>query len=384
MDMNTMINLDCEFFSKAAKASDEKEALKIIKEFASMGVARAIYYYMGYCSKHEELEKEYYESCERLTECYLEGVLPIRQITVEGSHLMILNPSAVEFDDLLIPSIERSIAEREPNMPKNKFYSEFDAAAFFFSVMDEKDARSLFQIALLYRDGYGIGVSYYLAFDYAMRAAEMGYANAQHYVADCYHSGCGVEKSMEKAFQWIKKAAESGQKAAQFNLSLLYRFGDGVEQSFTEMIKWLEKAADLGDYSAVLNLGMAYQNGWGVEQSYEKAAEYYSKAADRGEIESTYRLGMLMEAGLGIDRDAEKANDLFKSSIPKLLEMGKEEDCDIEFLIGNILENGRGIEADPLEARIWYNESVKHGGLEAKDALNRLNFDGKIPQNEDY
>ena len=55
MDMNTMINLDCEFISKAVKASGEEEALEIIKEYASIGVPRAIYYYMGYCSKHEEL-----------------------------------------------------------------------------------------------------------------------------------------------------------------------------------------------------------------------------------------------------------------------------------------------------------------------------------------
>lgn len=48
--------------------------------------------------------------------------------------------------------------------------------------------------------------------------AEQGNAEAQYSLGVCYRCGDGVEKNLEEAIKWYKKAAEQGYARAQHNL----------------------------------------------------------------------------------------------------------------------------------------------------------------------
>ena len=50
----------------------------------------------------------------------------------------------------------------------------------------------------------------------------------------------------EEAFEYYLKAARQGDAEAQYNLGVCYRKGYGVEKDLTEAVKWLRKAADQG------------------------------------------------------------------------------------------------------------------------------------------
>ncbi|PWL66218.1 MAG: hypothetical protein DBY30_05255 [Verrucomicrobia bacterium] len=58
----------------------------------------------------------------------------------------------------------------------------------------------------------------------------------------------------EEAFEYYLKAARQGDAEAQFYLGLCYNYGDGVEKDLSEAVKWYRKAADQGDALAQYNL----------------------------------------------------------------------------------------------------------------------------------
>jgi len=77
-------------------------------------------------------------------------------------------------------------------------------------------------------------------------AAEKGDAEAQFNLALCYKNGWGVSKNMAEAVKWYQKAAEKEYAPAQFNLALCYKNGWGVSKNMAEAVKWYQKAARHG------------------------------------------------------------------------------------------------------------------------------------------
>lgn len=84
------------------------------------------------------------------------------------------------------------------------------------------------------------------AFEYYLKAARQGDAEAQFYLGLCYNYGDGVEKDLSEAVVWFRKAAHQGLAQAQFNLGLCYYNGNGVEKNLSEAVKWFRKAAVQG------------------------------------------------------------------------------------------------------------------------------------------
>ena len=84
------------------------------------------------------------------------------------------------------------------------------------------------------------------AFEYYLKAAKQGYANAQFILGFCYLNGDGVEEDLSEAVKWLRKAAIQGGAPAQCRLGLCYYDGDGVEQDLSKAVVWFRKAADQG------------------------------------------------------------------------------------------------------------------------------------------
>ena len=114
------------------------------------------------------------------------------------------------------------------------------------------------------------------------KAAEKGYAKAQHYLGYMYAEGQGVTQDYDRALIWYRRAAGQGYPASQTNIGYLYEYGHGVTQNYAEAVKWYRKSAEQGHARAQCNLGLAYDNGRGVSQDYAEAVKWYRKSAEQG------------------------------------------------------------------------------------------------------
>lgn len=98
----------------------------------------------------------------------------------------------------------------------------------YFAVQEERNLNTrlakqgeIYSMAMLgdrYYRGKGFKQNYYKAFEWYMKAAELGVKQAQYNVGGCYEMGRGIKKNMVKAIYWYTKAAEQGLEAAKRNL----------------------------------------------------------------------------------------------------------------------------------------------------------------------
>ena len=119
-------------------------------------------------------------------------------------------------------------------------------------------------------------------FDFQMKLAKKGNAEAQHKIGEMYETGFGVKKDMKQAHLWVTKAATQGLEAANFKLAYwdIQKNGlkGGNKKKYTELTT---KAKD-GNLQAMYYVGMMYAHGVGVKKNYDKALDWLNKATFGG------------------------------------------------------------------------------------------------------
>jgi TPR repeat protein len=65
-----------------------------------------------------------------------------------------------------------------------------------------------------------------------------------------FSEGRGVAQSDVEAARWCRKAADQGYADAQHNLGFMFSRGRGVAQSDVKAVRWYRKAADQGHANA--------------------------------------------------------------------------------------------------------------------------------------
>ena len=119
------------------------------------------------------------------------------------------------------------------------------------------------------------------------KAANLGYAPAQFYLAKLFETGeGGLKKDLGEARRWTERAAQAGDKKAMHNLALYYVEGSGGPKNTTTAAQWFRRAADLGLADSQYNLGRLYEEGFGVAQNPAEAYKWYLIAAHAGDAES--------------------------------------------------------------------------------------------------
>lgn len=119
------------------------------------------------------------------------------------------------------------------------------------------------------------------------KAAAMGYAPAQFYLAKLYENGeAGLRKDPAEARRWTEKAAQGGDKKAMHNLAYDYFEGLGGPRNLSTAADWFRRAADQGVTDSQYNLGQLYEQGFGVPQNGAEAYKWYLIAAKGGDPES--------------------------------------------------------------------------------------------------
>lgn len=165
------------------------------------------------------------------------------------------------------------------------------------------DAKTKYEIGLMYCSGNGVPQSYQEAMIWFRLAAQEGDADARFSLGDMYDNGEGVPKNDDEAIKWYRLAAEQGHADAQFNLGGMYENGKGVQQDNAEAAKWYELAADLGHADAQCSLGRMYDYGHGVPQDDKVALKWYRLAAEQGDADAQYTLGCTYENGEVVPQD---------------------------------------------------------------------------------
>jgi localization factor PodJL len=119
------------------------------------------------------------------------------------------------------------------------------------------------------------------------KAANLGYAPAQFYLAKLYETGeLGSPKDLAQARLWTERAAENGERKAMHNLALYYFEGMGGPKNLTAAAQWFHRAADLGLVDSQYNLAKLYEGGFGVVANPAEAYKWYLVAARSGDAES--------------------------------------------------------------------------------------------------
>lgn len=123
-------------------------------------------------------------------------------------------------------------------------------------------------------------------FDFQMKLAEKGNAEAQFKVGQMYETGRGVGKDMTKAMEWVTKAADQGHKTAGFKLLYFDIEKNGINAANKDKYAALKTKAAAGNGQAQFYVGKMYGRGVGVKKNHATALDWLNKATLLGVIEA--------------------------------------------------------------------------------------------------
>ena len=113
----------------------------------------------------------------------------------------------------------------------------------------------------------------------------------------CFHEGEGTPPNHKKAEECYKKAADQGFAQAQHNLASLYYTG-AVPQHHKEAVRLLTAAALQDNQEAQHDLGLCYLTGAGVPKQDPKQAAKWLRQAAQGHTPSIQLLSDLERQGI--------------------------------------------------------------------------------------
>ncbi|MDR3513258.1 MAG: peptidoglycan-binding protein [Caulobacteraceae bacterium] len=150
------------------------------------------------------------------------------------------------------------------------------------------------------------------------KAANIGYAPAQFYLAKLYEDGqAGLPKDLVEARRWTERAAEGGDRKAMHNLALYFFEGVGGPKNLTSAAQWFRRASDLGLVDSQYNLARLYEEGFGVAQNPAEAYKWYLIAGRSGDAESRMSaLRIKSQLSAEAQSAAERAAQGFQSQPP--------------------------------------------------------------------
>lgn len=146
--------------------------------------------------------------------------------------------------------------------------------------------------------GVGIINSDVNAIDYFHRSADLGYAPAQVVMGYFYETGAKVTADPAVALDWYKKAARQDDRLADWLAGRLY-FSGVVPRDLDAAETYLKKAANQGDPYGQYLLGLVKLE----RNDYVNAAVMFRKAALQGIPLAQQQLGNLLKDGKGVDAD---------------------------------------------------------------------------------
>ena len=243
--------------------------------------------------------------------------------------------------------------------------------------MAAEGGRSDAQLALakLYENGKGVARDpveaerWYAAAAGPLAAeAGRGDARAQEEFGKLLVGGRGVPQDVNRGVALLEAAAKQGRTSAQVQLGKLFAEGsDGVAPDPTAAARYYELAAQQGNSGAQYELAKLYAEGRGVPQDGMRAISLFQQAAAQGKINAYARIGDLYASGDGdgIVKDYGEAVRWYD-------EAARNGDAKGLYRLGEAYEQGRGVEADPVRALMWYSLAAEEGYEAAPARVDQL------------
>ena len=132
-------------------------------------------------------------------------------------------------------------------------------------------------------------------FDFQMKLAKKGNAEAQFKVGEMYETGFGVKEDKAEAMNWTSKAADQGHETANFKLLYWDIEKNGVNDANRARYEALKTKANEGNPQAQYYVGKMYARGVGVKRSSSKALGWLNKAALVGVLEAEREATLVRE-----------------------------------------------------------------------------------------
>lgn len=134
--------------------------------------------------------------------------------------------------------------------------------------------------------------------EWVIRFANRGNANAMCLigVALVVKDGSG---EANQGFEFLLKAAQTGNADAQYKVGCSYHMGKGCKKDDNVAFTWFKKAADHGNMEAVNMVGEFYQKSlacdvWPKDEECNAEA-YFKKSAEAGVVDAQYNLAELFD-----------------------------------------------------------------------------------------
>jgi TPR repeat protein len=181
--------------------------------------------------------------------------------------------------------------------------------------------------------------------------------SAQYDIGLSYLQGSGVTRNDTEALKNIRAAADRGFAPAQVAIGYFYENGELVLSDPQQAIAWYKKAAAQNDVISLMSLGRMYYTGYKVSRDLDEAAKWLQRAADRGEPISQLYLGLIREEK---DYALADAAAWYRKSAQQGLVQAQQK-------LAYLLDQGRGVNHDPVEAYTWYVIALDSGKAVAND-----------------
>lgn len=228
-------------------------------------------------------------------------------------------------------------------------------------VAEAGDATASWMLGLRYHSGWGVGKNIDLAMMWWERAAEQGFAYAQHDLAKLYLTHYW-SVSAERVIELFTAAADNpnandriaGQAAGY--LGRIFWFGfHPIERQPALAAEWIERGIQLNDVQSHYLLGELYLTGTTVPQSYREARHWWSIAAERGSIDAQHALGKSF-------KNEEHGALNLERSVYWLSRAAQNGDVWAQRDLSGMYQLGRGLETDMELAHMWMNIAAATSG----------------------
>ncbi|KAJ3252955.1 hypothetical protein HK103_001054 [Boothiomyces macroporosus] len=249
------------------------------------------------------------------------------------------------------------------------------AVKYYSKAASLNNPEGIYNLALLYKNGFGVEQNLQVSFNLFKRAAQMnpkflghcpniGVAESQHALGSAYADGLGCNIDLISAAFWYEKASENGSPQAANNLGLLYLTGCGVKGDLVKAEQYLSLSAYRGNTKAMVTLAELLLD---ENFDFDRAEMYFERAISSGSvlaqtIESDFRDKVIEKRALFLKTVVswEKSQNL-----PTNLSYKER----YERFKSNIGLPGKEMRNNSINPTSFYLEEIKYSALEKLEIL---------------
>ncbi|KAI7897279.1 uncharacterized protein EV154DRAFT_546691 [Mucor mucedo] len=192
------------------------------------------------------------------------------------------------------------------------------------------------------------------------QGAYQNHAESQFNLAKIYKFGFGLECDQEIAMYWFKESLKNGYLEAGFFIGCTYYHGNKtIGKSYKEAYLYLKSVGGpWGAFASDFIGTMFFEGGYGIEKDYSRALAWFEKYSRALVEKHFYTIGvMYAEGGFGLQKD-------FKASATWFKRINSLVDYQSGVLGSLYFIGGYGLERDYHAALRYWSKNIESNGLE--------------------